>query len=169
MLSIVKPDPLDDRIVDFVIGTFEDVIVLDIISSCLEEIRHDDNGDKYELLIAGEDSPDCSNGELSGEGLLGDLVEEGLFIGRVTAGNPTEHGGGGGRIGKLTNCAARAAAAIIGCGGIMWFCVGIFKLIGKLLVCWLVGESSPLLHEPTEGCELDPDISIGCGSNPGCK
>ena len=134
MLSIVNPDPLDDRIVDFVIGTFEDVIVLDIISSCLEEIRHDDNGDKYEVLIAGEDSPDCSNGEPSGEGLFGDLIAvEKLLLGKGPADeNATEHGGGGGRNGKFTNCAARAAAAIIGCGGTIGFCEGMFRPIGKL-------------------------------------
>ena len=72
------------------------------------------------LLIVGEGKPVCSNGEFSGDGLLGDLIEEQwLFNGRVTVGKPTEHGGGGCLMGKFTNCAARAAAAIIGCGGMM--------------------------------------------------
>ena len=46
--------------------------------------------------------------------------------------NATEHGGGGGRNGKFTKCAARAAAAIIGCGGMIGFCEGMFRPIGKL-------------------------------------
>ena len=62
------------------------------------------------------------------------MAEEKLLLGKGLADeNPTEHGGGGGRSGKFTNCAARAAAAIIGCGGMIGFCEGIFRPIGKLL------------------------------------
>ena len=151
MLSIVKPDPFEDRVVDFVIGTCDDVIMLDVNSSCFVDAKYEENGDENELLVFGEGKLDFSNGELPGEGLLGDFAEEEmLFKGKVTDGNPTEHGGGGGLIGKFTNCAARAAAAIIGCGGMMWFCVGMLKLIGRLLGCGCVGESCPLLHVPTD-------------------
>ena len=68
---------------------------------------------------------------------MGDLaIEVAVFNGKDTPGNPTEHGGGGCRIGKLANCAARAAAAIIGCGGAIWFCGGDrFKLMGNVFGC----------------------------------
>ena len=45
ILSMVKPDPFD-RIVDFVIEAFDDAIVLDIKSSCFEDVKHEENGDK---------------------------------------------------------------------------------------------------------------------------
>ena len=120
MLSMVKPDPLEDRIVDFVIGIFDAVITFDVNSAGFDEVKHDGNGDENGLLRLGDDNSDGSVGEFSGDGLLGDFIaEEEVFKVRVDGGNPTEHGGGGGLIGKFANCAALAAAAIIGWGGMI--------------------------------------------------
>ena len=51
IFSIVKPDPLEDRRVDLVIGVVEDVTRLDDKSSCLDEVKHGGNGDERELRI----------------------------------------------------------------------------------------------------------------------
>ena len=134
IFSIVKPDPLDDRILDFVIGINEEVTRFGDKSGGLYEVKADESGGEMELPVFGGDSPMTSKGDLAGESRLGELViGEEAFNGNVTGGNPTGHGGGGGLIGKFANCAARAAAAIIGCGGIIWLCGDKFRLIGKLL------------------------------------
>ena len=76
MLSIVKPDPFEDLEEDVVIGPLDDEVMFAVKSMCLDEVRQDENWDEIAWLILGEDKLTGSTGELSGEGLFGELMVE---------------------------------------------------------------------------------------------
>ena len=79
MLSIVNPDPFEDLEEDVVKGALDDVVMFDVNSVCLDDVRQEENWDETALLILGEDKLTASTGELSGEGRLGEfMVEEKL-------------------------------------------------------------------------------------------